>query len=130
MRVATWNLEWTKRAHVRAQQAEVIRGAAVDVWVLTEARPNVLPEGWESAASADIPSTASNLRLSGDAGCFAVVGAPVLDSVALPELPTAACVLVPVIGETWLVLGVCMPWRRDAPPLPEGAAPGAHDGPA
>jgi endonuclease/exonuclease/phosphatase family metal-dependent hydrolase len=29
-----------------------------------------------------------------------------------------------------MVLGVCMPWRRDAPPLPEGAASSAEGGPA
>lgn len=77
-RVATWNLEWAQRADVRAQQAQVIAGAAVDVWVLTEARHSALPEGWESAASAGIPSATGNLRPASDAGCFAVVGAPTL----------------------------------------------------
>lgn len=130
VRVATWNLEWARRARARPVQAEVIATAAVDVWVLTEARPGVLPKGWGSVTSADIPPAAGNSRSAGDAGCFAVVGAPELDPVAVPELPTAACALVPVAGQIWLVLGVCMPWRRDGPPLPEGAAPGAEDGPA
>lgn len=37
---------------------------------------------------------------------------------------------MPVADQIWLVLGVCMPGRRGAPPLPEGAAPGAETGPA
>ncbi len=129
VRVATWNLEWARRGRVRPQQAEVIAKVAVDVWVLTEARPGVLPEGWKSVTSAAIPPAAGSARSAGDAGCFAVVGAPGLSPVAVPELPTAACALVPVAGQTWLVLGVCMPWRRNAPPLPDGAAPGVQDGP-
>ena len=129
IRVGTWNLEWANRAHVRPQQAEVIADAAADVWVLTEARANVLPHGWSSATSADIPS-AVNERRSGDAGSFAVVGAPELEPVAVPELPTAACARVPINGQSWLVLGVCMPWRRGSPPLPDGATTGAQSGPA
>ena len=130
VRVATWNLDWAKHVRARPQQADVIARAAADVWVLTEARPSVLSGGWASAASAEIPPAAGRGRPARDAGCFAVVGAPALEEVAVPGLPTAACALVPIAGETWLVVGVCMPWRRDAPPLPEGAAPGAEDGPA
>lgn len=75
-RVGTWNLEWARRAHARPQQAKVIAEAAAHVWVLTEAQPGVLPHGWSSVTSADIPSAASNSPSAGDAGCFAVVGAP------------------------------------------------------
>jgi hypothetical protein len=124
--VATWNLEWGRRERVRQQQAKVIAGAAVDVWVLTEARPDVLPKGWVFAESADVPAARDRTGSAGEAGRFAVVGAPGLSGVDVPELPTAACALVPVRGHTWLVLAVCMPWRRDAPPLPDGAAPGAQ----
>lgn len=130
VRVATWNIEWVGRARVRAQQAEVIARVAADVWVLTEARADALPDGWESATSALIPASSGNSSSAKDAGFFAIVGAPELRPVAVPELPTAACALVPIDGQTWLVLGVCMPWRLDAPPLPEGTAPGAEDGPA
>jgi hypothetical protein len=129
-RIGTWNLEWAGQARVRPQQAEVIAQAAAHVWVLTEARPDVLPHGWYSATSADIPSAAKDDRSAADAGCFAVVGAPELERVAVPELPTAACALVPIAGQIWLVLGVCMPWRRGRPPLPESTAPGAENGPA
>lgn len=130
IRVATWNLEWAERSRVRSQQADVIARAAADLWVLTEARPDVLPEGWLHVTSTDIPPAAGASDSFRDAGYFAVIGAPELRKVEVPELPTAACALVPVAGQTWLVLGICMPWRRDAPPLPEGAAPGAADGPA
>lgn len=107
----------------------MLAGAAADVWVLTEARPGVLPAAGRARSGADLPS-AANSRSARDAGCFALIGPPELERVAVPELPTAACALVPVAGQIWLVLGACMPWRRDAPPLPEGAAPGAEDGPA
>lgn len=50
-RVGTWNLEWARRAHVRPQQAKVIAEATAHVWVLTEARPGVLPHGWSSVTS-------------------------------------------------------------------------------
>lgn len=130
LRVATWNLEWARQGRARSKQAEVIAAAAAAVWVLTEARPSVLPHGWLSATSADIPAAPSRSGSLGDAGCFALVGAPALEPVVVPELPTAACALVPIDGQIWLVLAVCMPWRLDAPPLPEGAAPGAEGGPA
>lgn len=129
IRVGTWNLEWAEQERVRSRQADVIAEAAANVWILTEARPSVLPHGWSNATSADIPSAARNSRSAGDAGCFAVVGAPELAPVPVPELPTAACALVPMAGQMWLVLGICMPWRRDAPPLPEDAATGAETGP-
>ncbi len=98
--------------------------------MLTGAIPSVLPEGWGCVHSADIPPTGPSRRSRQDPGCFAVVGAPELQCLTVPELPTAACALVRSNGTTWLVLGVCMPWRRNAPPLPDGTAPGAHDGPA
>lgn len=131
MRVGTWNLEWAERSRLdRLRQAEELAGARADVWVLTEARPDVLPEGWQSTASANIPPTEGIGAGHRDWGCFAVVGAPELQSLAVPELPTGACALVSIDGEDWLVLGVCMPWRMGVPPLPPNAAPGAQDGPA
>jgi hypothetical protein len=128
LRVATWNIDWARRARVHAQQAEVIARAAADVWVLTEARADVLPPRWASATSAMIPTANSNS--TEDAGFFAIVGAPELRCVDVPELPTAAAALVPIAGQRWLVLGVFVPWRRNVPPLPEGAAPDAENGPA
>ncbi len=63
MRIATWNLEWVEHDHrERATQAEVLATIAADLWVLTEARPSVLPEGWESVHSADIPPTGPSRR--------------------------------------------------------------------
>jgi hypothetical protein len=129
-RVATWNLDWGRRSRLRRDQAGVIAAAASDVWVLTEAGCDALPDGWASVASAEIPLAAGASGLVGDSGYFAVVSAPELEEVAVPELPTAACARVQLAGQTWLVLGVCMPWRRNRPTLPEGAAPGADDGPA
>ena len=131
VRLSTWNLEWVERDETeRSRQAKVLERIGADIWVLTEARPSVLPEGLQSTSSADIPSPGADLRSRADAGCFAVVGARDLKPLSVPELPTAACALVPVAGETWLALGICMPWLRNAPPLPDGTAPAAHDGPA
>lgn len=92
--------------------------------VLTEARAEVLPDGWSCASSVSIPLSQK------DGGCFAVIGAPQLHRVAVPELPTGAAALVNIAGQCWLVVGVCMPWRNNAPPLPSRAAPGATDGPS
>lgn len=120
MRAGTWNLEWAAREPVeRERQAEVLAALRPDVWVLTEARADVLPEGWASTSSAPIPLGRK------DGGCFAVLGAPHLEPVAVAELPTGAGAVITTHGQRWLVLGVCMPWRNDAPPLPPGAASGA-----
>lgn len=124
MRAGTWNLEWAERGPMERQaQAQVLVELNVDLWVLTEARADVLPEGWASAASAPIPLD------NKDGGCFAVIGAQHLERVVVPELPTGAAAVVSTAGQRWLVLGVCMPWRNNAPPLPPQAAPGAVDGP-
>lgn len=124
MRAGTWNLEWAARGPAeRERQADVLAALRPDVWVLTEARADVLPQGWASASSEPIPLDRK------DGGCFAVVGAPHLEPVDVPNLPTGAGGVVTTHGERWLVLGVCMPWRNNAPPLPPGAAPGAVDGP-
>ena len=104
------------------EQQQRISGMNADVLVLTEARIGAIPHGYKRATSAFIPTDGSD-------ALFAVVAAAELESVPVPELPTAAAALVTHNAQTWLVVGICMPWRRDAPPLPPDAAPPGVSGP-
>ena len=45
------------------------------------------------------------------------------------EVPTAAAAVAHTGSGDWLVVGVCMPWRVNAPALPSNAAPGKKTGP-
>jgi hypothetical protein len=104
-----------------AQTAQ-IEAVGADVWVLTEAHPTVLPPALLTATSEEMPGQPRPAH-------FAVLGAEDLECVPISGLPTAVAGLVRVAGSPWLVLGICMPWRRGAPPLPPTAAPGATTGP-
>ena len=98
------------------EQQQRISGMNADVLVLTEARIRAIPHGYKSATSAFIPTDGSD-------ALFAIVAAAELESLPVPELPTAAAALVTHNAQTWLVVGICMPWRQGAPPLPPDAAP-------
>jgi hypothetical protein len=119
----TWNLEGVDGESPKGRgQRQRISEMNADVLVLTEAGTSAIPDGYKVATSTSIPIDGSNAH-------FAIVAAGELKSVQVPELPTAAAALVTHKAQTWLVLGICMPWRKDAPPLPPDAAPPGVSGP-
>lgn len=121
MRLATWNLD-SSRASARTaeRQRHHVERVGADVWVLTEASASSTPAGHAAVPSAVVPGGTQH---------FAVLTAQAVRPLAVAEVPTAAAGVATVGGQDWLVVGVCMPWRRDAPPLPTGAAPAAATGP-
>jgi hypothetical protein len=119
----TWNLEGKDGASEEGQgQRQKIEDLHAHVLVLTEATMSVVPYDLESSTSSTIPGSESEVR-------FAIVAASELRSLPLPELPMAAAALVTHDRQVWLVLGICMPWRQNAPPWPPGAAPPEASGP-
>jgi endonuclease/exonuclease/phosphatase family metal-dependent hydrolase len=123
MRAMTWNLEGADGESAKGrEQRQRISEMNADVLVLTEARISAIPHGYKHATSAFIPIDESDAH-------FAIIAAAEPESVQIPELPTAAAALVTHNTQTWLVVGICMPWRRDAPPLPPDAAPQGISGP-
>jgi hypothetical protein len=121
VRVATWNLE---RAAPESQagvlQLATIEQAAADAWVFTEAHEALALPGYET--------TSSHPMLTIEPARFATIAARSLRALPLPELPTGVAAIVAANGRDWLVVGVCMPWRHDAPALPSGAGGGATTG--
>jgi hypothetical protein len=104
-------------------QAGHIATVGADIWVLTEASPCSVPSTHKAMApSVWMPGVKSG-------ACFAVVSAEDLDVIDVPEVPTAAAAVVHMGSEDWLVVGVCMPWRINAPTLSPHAAPGKKTGP-
>jgi len=100
-----------------------MKAVGPDVWVLTEAVVGSVPPVHAGVAlSAAMPGVDSG-------ACFAIVSAAALHVIALPEVPTAAAALVHTSAGDQLVVGVCMPWRNNAPALPPSAAPGQDTGP-
>ncbi len=122
MRAATWNLERAAPASpAGVLQLAAIERAAADAWVFTEAHEASAPAGYQTTSSHPMP-TAEPAR-------FAVIAGRRLRPIPLPELPTGVAAVVAADGRDWLVVGVCMPWRADAPVLPPGAAGDAETGP-
>ena len=123
MLLATWNLrhEWAHSPQGLAQ-TDRIATVAAEVWILTEASPGSVPQTHNAAPSARMPGVDSG-------ACFAVVSAVNLEPIMLPEVPTAAAAVAQTGSGKWLIVGICMPWRKDAPTLPPDAAPGKKSGP-
>lgn len=123
MRVATWNLDHSNAsAPQRRMQRAQVTATAADVWIFTEADASPVPRGFETVTSDPIPGSAKPLY-------FAVLAAEHVLPRPVIGIPTAAAGLVHTAHGPWIVLGICTPWRRDAPPLPASAAPGAETGP-
>jgi hypothetical protein len=119
----TWNLEGKDAASGEGQgQRQKIADLHADVLVLTEATIGVVPYDLDSSTSSTIPGSDSEVR-------FAIVAAAELRLLRVPELPMAAAALVTHGERVWLVVGICMPWRRNAPPWPPDAAPPEASGP-
>lgn len=123
MRVATWNLQHDSvNADRRRSQHKKVLEVDADVWVLTEAETGLVPVGYEHATSEPIPG-------SGPPVHFTILATKSLERLPLPEVPTGVAGLFNLGDEAWLVVGICMPWRLGAPPLPASAAPGATTAP-
>lgn len=123
MRALTWNLEQVDGESPKGRrQRQMISQRNADVVVLTEASVNVIPDGFHAEASAHMLFVATHAR-------FAIIAAADIKPLPVPELPTAAAAVVNHGGGAWLVVGICMPWRRNAPCLPPDAAPSGANGP-
>ncbi len=121
--VATWNLEQaTAESERGVAQAKQIAAVGAEVWILTEACSGSAPTSHKTALSAAMPGVKSGAH-------FAIIAAANLEPLDLPELPTGAAAVVHASTGDWLVIGICMPWRKNAPALPPDAAPGANTGP-
>lgn len=122
MRIATWNLDQAQPSSTDGElQAEVMLKVAADVWIVTET-PTRFP-------LADFALADSAPMIAAKPAWFTTIAARELTSLPLPEVPTGAAALIEQLGGRWLVVGVCMPWRVGAPPLPRGAAPEGATGP-
>jgi hypothetical protein len=120
--VATWNLERAAPdSPAGILQRDAIADAGADVWVLTEAHDALAPQDFET--------TSSELMRTTEPARFTTIAAELLQPIAVPELPTGAAAVVSTAERDWLLVGVCMPWRRGAPALPPGAAGDATTGP-
>jgi hypothetical protein len=100
----------------RPNEQDLIRELDVDIWAFTEVDPASAPYG-NLAVSSPIP---------GKAAAFAAISTRwPLTSLPATTVPRAVAAVVDCPDIPLVVVALCMPWRRAAPPLPPGAVPDA-----